>query len=205
MRSAKSLHNQWRGIPPDVVQKLVDLDGSRNVGVIHWGQVELRGEFFRLSAEDQAAILGPAPNPSTVSKVEMKDLVHVVNAIAQQEGLPQEEVSPVPAGKLAANSLSDWAQSLLTTGSRKGRLVKTFFSKGHDPGLGDRVARSFRSKYEELRDKGSVGDDIFFELWRYAGGGDQHTSRHEAAVLAVLSFLFEECEIFEAPRTGTPE
>jgi ABC-3C protein len=85
-------------------------------------------------------------------------------------------------------------------GSKKGKLVKRFFAEWHDPQLGDRIARAFRSKYEELRTANILGDEAFFALWRFAGGGSKESLNHEAAVLAVLAFLFEECEIFEAPR-----
>jgi hypothetical protein len=44
-----------------------------------------------------------------------------------------------------------------------------------------------------------LANEAFFELWKFAGGGSQKSIELEAAVLAVLAFLFEECEIFEAP------
>jgi hypothetical protein len=42
-----------------------------------------------------------------------------------------------------------------------------------------------------------VGDETFHALWKFAGGGNQKSIQHEAAVLALLAFLFEECDIFE--------
>jgi hypothetical protein len=48
-----------------------------------------------------------------------------------------------------------------------------------------------------LRNNGKVGDDIFHELWKFAGAQTHATAAQESAVLALLAFLFEECEIFE--------
>ena len=195
------VHNQWRGIPGEVLQKLLAINGSNGVTILRWSEIEVKGEFFKLAPEAQSFLLGPAPTPQTVSQVQMKDVVAVVNVVAQQDAPPPEEVQQVPSGKLRANGLSQSVESLLTTGSRKAKLVKDFFSRWHDPELGDRIAKSFRSKYEALRDGGTLSDEAFFELWKFAGGGSQKSVEHEAAVLALLAFLFEECDIFEAPRS----
>jgi hypothetical protein len=197
------VHNQWRGVPAEVLQKLLQLDGKNGVSVLRWCEPEIRDEFFRLTAEVQALLLGPAPTAQALSRVEMRDVIQVANGIAQQEVPPPEEIREVPAGKLKANLLSVDAQSLLTLGTRRANLVKRFFAEWHEPELGDRIARAFRSKYEKLKSDGIMGDECFRELWAFAGGGAQSSMNREAAVLAVLAFLFEECEIFEAPRRGT--
>jgi hypothetical protein len=57
------VHNQWRGVPPDVLQKLLAIDGTNAVSVLSWCEPELHDEFFRLSPENQALLLGPAPTP----------------------------------------------------------------------------------------------------------------------------------------------
>jgi hypothetical protein len=194
------VHNQWRGVPAEVLQKLLRLDLSDGVKVTRWCETELREEFFRLAPEIQELLLGPSPTTQTLAHVQMKDVIYVANAIAQQSAPPPEEIREVPAGKLKSNALSDCVQELLKLGSRKSKLVKNFFSNWHDPELGDRIATSFRKKYEELRASGAVGDETFNALWKFAGGGDQKSIQHEAAVLALLAFLFEECEIFEPAR-----
>ncbi len=191
------VHNQWRGIPADVLQKLLKMHNELGVKVLRWCEPELRQEFFQLTLELQALLLGPAPTPQTLAHIQMKDVVDVANAIAQQTPPPPEEIREVPAGKLKANALSEYAQALLKLGARKSRLVKSFFSQWHDPELGDRIARAFRAEYETLRAQSVLGDEAFHALWKFAGGGDQKSVAHEAAVLALLAFLFEECDIFE--------
>ena len=193
------VHNQWRGIPADVMLKLDDAHGRNGVSVLRWCEPEVHDEFFRLTPESQAFLLGPAPTSRAFAHIQMKDVIDVANAIAQQEAPSPEEIKEVPADKLNANALSSHVQTLLKMGSRKAKLVKNFFARWHDPELGDRVAGAFRSEYEVLRARGAIGDEVFFELWKFAGGGSQKSIEHEAAVLALLAFLFEECEIFEAP------
>jgi hypothetical protein len=195
------MHNQWRGVPAQVLEKLLSVNGRKGVKALRWCEPELRAEFFLLPPETQSLILGPAPTPQTLLRIEVKDLIPVVNAIAQLDAPPPEEVKAVPAGKIEANALSDNVRALLTIGSRKAKLVQNFFAQWHDPELGDRVARAFRSRYDGLRSQGITGDDAFLDLWKFAGAASMSTVAHEAAVLAVLAFLFDECDIFEAPRT----
>ncbi len=199
MTSWVFVHNQWRGIPPAVLQKLLAINGSNGVAVTRWCEPELHDEFFKLSPENQSVLLGPVPTLQSLARIQMKDVIAVANVIAQQEAPPPAEIKQVPAGKLRSNSLSPYVQSLLAMGSRKSKLVKKLFAEWHDPELGDRIARAFRIKYEELRAADILADEAFFELWNFAGGRLQDSIAHEAAVLAVLAFLFEECEIFEAP------
>jgi hypothetical protein len=196
------VHNAWQGVPPDVLKKLLAVNGTGGVKVLQWCEIELRNEFFQMSDVDQIAVLGPSPSIENIMRLELRDVVVVANAIAQQEAPLVGEVAQVPAGKLDANSLSEFPRDLLTIGSRKSRLVKELFDKWHDPQLGDRIAATFRSKYIALRDSGNVGDELFHLLWQFAGGGSQKTPAHEAAVFALLSFLFEECEIFEPAHQG---
>lgn len=196
------VHNQWRGIPADVLQKLLELHKEDGVNVSSWCEPELRNELFRLTTEAHVLLLGPAPTPQTMAHIQMKDVIDIANAIAQQAAPPPEEVKEVPAGKLKANALSDYVQTLLKLGAQKSKLVNSFFENWYDPELGDRIATAFKKEYEGLRAKGIIADNAFHALWKFAGGGNQMSAAHEAAVLAILAFLFEECEIFEPAMVG---
>ena len=193
------VHNQWRGIPAEVLEKLLNMDGTHGISVLRWCEPELRDEFFRLGPDAQALLLGPAPTAQAISRVEMRDVIQVAGVIAQQEIPPAGEIHEVSAGKLSVNSLSIDVQNLLRAGSVRSKLVKKLFAEWHDPQLGDRIARTFRSEYERLKASGVTGDECFRQLWAFAGGGAQPSMKLEAAVLALLAFLFEECEIFENP------
>ena len=65
----------------------------------------------------------------------------------------------------------------------------------------DRAAQAFRTKYLELKAEGVLPDKIFFRLHVFARGSLGQEPRLEAAVLSVLAYLFEECDIFE-PAVG---
>jgi hypothetical protein len=58
------------------------------------------------------------------------------------------------------------------------------------------VAEAFRQRYRSLKAVGLRPDQIFGQLQAFAGGMDGDPS-HQGAVLAVLSYFFERCDIFE--------
>jgi hypothetical protein len=66
------VHNQWRGVPADVLQTLLSLDNKNDVKVLTWCEVELRNEFFRLSDEQQAFLLGPAPTLQSFARIQLR-------------------------------------------------------------------------------------------------------------------------------------
>lgn len=194
------VHNQWRGLPADVISDLVALETKNKIPVSHWGEPELKNEVFQLPYVDLAAVLGYAPTRETVSKLGIEDLRPVIEALASQQPPTEAEIKPVPQDKLDANGLSQDVRLLLVIGMQKSSLVQRFFLKWHDPLLGDRIAKTFRKKYEDLKAEGIFGDNAFLELWSFAGGSQKQFPKKEAAVLAVLAFLFEECEIFEPSK-----
>lgn len=85
----------------------------------------------------------------------------------------------------------------------KAGLVGAFFRQWHDETLGERVAESFREKYQSLRGQ-SRPDDIFAALESWTGGGERGSPKHRLAVLAVLAYYFDSCDIFEEPRHFGP-
>jgi hypothetical protein len=194
------VHNSRQGLGPDVLKKLLDLEkGNPQIKITHWGFEELRNKVFLLPDEGIAALLGPAPSRKDITKLAFEDLRIVLVGIGRQYRLIDSEIRPVPAGKLSANALSGDVEILMKTGMAKSDLVKRFFDDWHDPTLGDRVAERFKEEYTALKKNNVLPDDIFSQLFVFAGGGERGTPTHEVAVLAVLAHLFEECDIYERP------
>lgn len=195
------VHNDPDGVAADVLKLLEDLEKAHKpIKTGQWGKADLRAVFFALRESDLAKLLGPPVSLRDVQNIEVKDLQPVLSRIAKQSALPDEEIRPVPADKLAANLLSDNVAMLLRAGMGKSDLVKKCFEHNTDPMLGDRVAATFRTKYDALKAEGLVPDVIFQELKIFTTGSQLGgTTDHEAACLAVLAYLFESCDIFERP------
>ncbi len=104
----------------------------------------------------------------------------------------------IPPGKIEANDLTESVSTLIKSGLTKSPLVSAFLDTWYDESLGERLAVSFRKKHEELRGT-MLPNRIFTELQTWAGGTQIGTPEHQMAVLTVLAYYFERCDIFEEP------
>jgi hypothetical protein len=196
------VHNSKKGLPPGILKKLVELEKEQNVKgnplkLINWGCSELMTNVFSLSDNDVSSLLGLAPTRYSITSIGFAEIGVVVKGIEGRAPAEIEHIFKPPAEKIRLNRLSKYAESLLHAGMMKSKDVGDFLNKYHDPTLGDRLAAAFKAEYELLKAKGLEPDRIYSELWQFAGGRIRGTNEEESAVLAVLSYLFEKCDIFE--------
>lgn len=193
------VHNSREGLGPDVTKVLLDLGAAHAPMIVtHWGFAELRQETFALDEVELASLLGPAPTRSQMVALGLESLAPVLDQIARLRPVADPDLRPVPADKLQRNMLSGAVESLLKAGMSRADLVRKYFKL--KPTLQDQIAESFRTRYVELRST-QTPDNIFSELQRFAGGALVPEPDTQAAVLAVLAFFFEECDIFERPNS----
>lgn len=194
------VHNATDGLPPHVQQLLLDFEAANpGVQVQPWCLEELRLIFRKLSAEDKASWFGPALTDVTRINLAYADLRSVLERLAALPVPPMTDVRDVPAGKIEANALSEAVARLLKEGMIKSPLVAEFLNQWHDETLGERLAEAFKAEYCRLRGQNGP-NQIFAEIQSWAGGDQRGTPEHELAVLAVIAYYFERCDIFEEPR-----
>lgn len=106
-----------------------------------------------------------------------------------------------PDRKIALNDLSPVVGSLLKMGGAKAHEVaQTIIGLAQfDPSAPQRLKSGFQTKYEDFKNEGFWGDDLFFAMLSWASGDGAHADRH-AAGLCVLSHLFILCEVFERDK-----
>lgn len=194
------VHNAVDGLPPHVHKVLLDFEKTNPaIKLEPWCLEELRAVFRCLTVEDMESWFGYAPTAETKAKLVFQDLRVVLETLADRSAQPVQAVKDVPHGKIEANMLSDSVATLIREGMTKAPLVTAFFDGWHDVMFGERIAKSFRAKYESLR--GNLApNQIFEELQNWAGGEARGTPEHELAVLTVIAYYFERCDIFEEPR-----
>jgi hypothetical protein len=198
------VHNAEDGLPPHVHELILNFEKD-NLGIVlePWGLEELRLIFRRLSSDDCASWFGLVPTEATKAKLGFKELQVVFETLAGKAAPPSSVINPVPQDKIEANALSEAVSSLIKNGMSKSPLVSAFLETWYDETLGERLAVAFRKEYERLR--GTISpNQIFSELQAWAGGSQRGTPEHEMAVLTVLAYYFERCDIFEEPRTVRP-
>lgn len=189
------VHNSETGLGPDVTKKLLDLDAAHEVTVSHWGEEELRQKVFELTQDNLASLLGPAPNLRDMLDIGLEALAPVLDQVAAMRAPESPDLRPPPADKISRNMLSQHVETLLKAGMTRAELVRKYFSV--QPTSQDEIAQSFRQQYEVVRASGMSPDETFSELQRFAGGEAVPSPAKQCAVLAVIAFFFEECDIYE--------
>lgn len=199
------VHNDGRGLPPNAVKYL---DGLRQnhapLMIATWSEPELLDLTMRLDLAALQALFGPAASIAIVDRLVMSDLVPIIEALQRQEPSPSDPpLTPPSPAKLAKNALSEDSGLFLRIGRRKSALVDTFFRKIPRPDLGERIAEAFRLRYAELKALDLPADTIFKHLQDYAGFNGE--PKRQGAALAVLTYFFDSCDIFEDPIPGSLE
>lgn len=198
------VHNAIGGLPTHVLNTLLDFEKANpGISVKPWGLEELRLVFRRLSHCDLASWLGPAPTEETKNRLGFRDLQIVLESLAGKAAASGTAVKDVPPGKIEANALSETVSTLIKNGMAKAPLVSAFLDSWHDETLGERLAVAFRAEYERLRGTRHP-NGIFSDLQTWIGGSQVGTAEHQMAVLTVLAYYFERCDIFEEPRGAQP-
>ena len=195
------VHNDARGLSPEVVRRL-DALRSRHPSVVieTWSEGQLAKLAARLDQTGWELLFGYVPSPSDIEEVALDDVAEVVSYLEQVEPSATEDPLAAPSvDKIAKNELSGDVLELLRAGKRKDHLVKRFFESHPRPYFGEKIAEAFRGRYRELKDSGKAPDDIFVGLQRATGAPG--SAKGQVAALAVLSYLFDRCDIFEDPES----
>lgn len=199
MREWVLVYNRPRGQSPLSAHLLDELRKQYpQIKISVWGEAQLQELVNKLDLSARRSIFGFAPNKTGMETLVMEDLKPVIDELQRTEPSPGEEpLTPPSVEKLEKNELSAEVAYLLKMGRRKENLVETYFHKNPRPDLGERIAEEFRRRYSQLKENGRLPDGIFTHLQEYAGGG--RDLKQQGAALAVLSYFFERCDIFEDP------
>ena len=193
------VHNDPQGLTAPSIKLLGQLREKYPAITIEvWAKTQLEKLMNNLDLSALNSIFGYAPNKMGMETLVMEDLKPVIDTLQRTEPSPGEEpLTPPSVEKLEKNALSADVAGLLKLGRRKEALVETYFRKNPRPDLGERIAEEFRRRYAQLKEDGKSPDGIFAHLQKYAGGGEG--PKQQGAALAVLSYFFERCDIFEDP------
>jgi hypothetical protein len=193
-------HNATNGLPPHAFSLLLNFEKSNPGFMLEpWGLEEFRLIFRKLNIDDLISWFGAAPTEKIKASLGFADLQPVLESIGQRPAASDSLVCDVPMGKIEANALSESVATLIKSGMSKSTLVEKFFDQWYDETLGERTAEAFRSEYQLLRET-HTPDAIFQELQAWAGGRDLGTPERQMAVLTVIAYYFERCDIYEAPK-----
>lgn len=197
MKRWEFVHNDVRGLPAEAIKKLEDLRAvNLPTEIAVFGEAEMRKVVMGLALHQLEDLFGVVSSQRTLERLDFASLRPVLIAIQRRDPGAQPPLGAPSASKLQHNALSPDAAALLRQGRRREKLVQDFFDVWPDPSFGEDVAEAFRARYQALKSAGLGPDQIFSQLQTFSGGMEGEPS-HQGAVLAVLSYFFERCDIFE--------
>ena len=198
MKSWVFVHNSKRGIPPFVLNKILDIKSANpDKSILIWGPEELEKLLFDLEDSFLTDLYGYMPTREDLTGMRNNDIKKIIEQISRTDGVETQGMSPVSSRKLYVNNLSEEVRSLIKIGLTKSEAVNSYFSRNYDAKLGDKIASTFNKKYEELKTMELSPDDIFVKLQEFISQGTTMSAKEQVASLAVLTYLFERCDIFE--------
>jgi hypothetical protein len=114
---------------------------------------------------------------------------------------PSEDLAPPtpPLRKMQHNALTSSIATYYKIGQLRFSDIETFINDatGWDLTFGDRLKAGFSAQYDSFWDRGLRGDDLYIALAEWASGGSQASFDRQAAGVAILSYLFHICDVFE--------
>jgi hypothetical protein len=194
-------HNAHDGRVPSWLT--LELDRLRqahpNITIETLGYWELHHEALQLDQGQLVDLFGPFPSLRDLLSVQFEDVRPLLDYVARQSAPVDTPPRLVPPTKLVYNRLSEDVEYCLRSGMIKAAVVRDYLDGTPDKELGARVTSAFRAEYDRLKQEESDPDRIFYGLRVFAQGQFVQAPRTEGAVLAMLAYLFEECDIFERP------
>jgi len=129
-------------------------------------------------------------------------------AIEGSSVLPSTALHAIPPSrKLLHNSLFASSERLITFGLMRSDAVRRYLqvmASQIDPDFPGRLRAGFVAEYGTFWERGLRGDALFLGMKEFAGGGTDSSFERQAAGLAVLSYLFQVCDVFEEPPDDPP-
>ncbi|MFF8448624.1 ABC-three component system protein [Streptomyces leeuwenhoekii] len=200
------VHNDREGLGPDALKTILELNKRHGADkATSWGREALRKRVMDLGMSDLKSLFPGVPTIEDFIETGMEQIQPVLDHLERARVPARPDRRPVPEDKIEYNLLSDATRSLITMGMQPAQLVRNYYRRVSDELLRDQTAQAFSEKYQELRASGLSPDDVYWQLRKWVAGTSASGPSREVAVYGVLTYFFEECDIFLRPEEGHEE
>lgn len=133
-------------------------------------------------------------------EVDFQELEEVTkHLLVNFSNLPETKyILTPPEEKMRRNGLTEQSKNYILHGMIKSEEVRRFIQTKTltDSKFAERLKAGFLAQYYSYVQQSYAGDELFEALCNFASSHG-HTFKHQAAGIAVLVYLFEDCEVFE--------
>ncbi|MDP8212103.1 MAG: hypothetical protein P9X22_02275 [Candidatus Zapsychrus exili] len=199
-----ALNDKYKGTYHSLEEKLSEIE-KEYVGIkcSSFLSKNLEDVFFELSDEQIVSVLGPLPDPLNISDVNFGAMNEVINHLMGMKFAYNEERIPKNPDfdkKIVFNNLSESVASLLNQGNYQNHVIKDYFEK-NSISLKSDIKEIFVNYYsngvKEVNNDINKSDAVFFYILTKAS--PKRTRPVQDAVLVLMAYYFECCDIFQTP------
>ena len=197
------VNDKYKGVGPQFYKEIAEVQKEHaDVKAALFLAKDLEDVFFLLPERDQRRIIGYIPSVNDVD-IEYGVVREVVEFLLQIPSVPMKEHIPDNPDfdrKIVFNHLGKATANKLNTYRLQQYKLDDFFSL-QSAAIKDDLRVVFSTLYanamEEVPDSSSKNDEVFWTIFKKSY--PHHNLATEAAILTLMSYYFEYCDIFEAP------
>jgi len=198
------LNDKFKGVSPELYKLASELSKKYSVICSLYLAKDLENDFFNLSEIQKKMIVGDYPTSSSIEDIDYTSLTEVIHYILGRQMVYTTESIPKKPDfdeKIKFNKLNSKVANLLHTGSYQNFVVNDFFrvnSDFHKDELRNKFNQIYHEAIELIEESDIKNDEVFFYILNQTS--PNNTLPYQSAVLILMSYYFEYCDIFETPK-----
>ena len=202
MKTWQIVINDRHGLQAEATKQVELLrDAHKHILIETFGPVEIEKLALTLSLDDLGGLFNVyfSQKDTEIMRVRFDEIGIIVNSLAGNDPIPKLGTLARPAqDKANHNNLDEEIRILLTRGQVLAQRVDRYFNDTGKVEQGERIGRQFSDVYKDMKSSGNDPNQIFFEFIDICGGLHRPQGQRNA-VLAVVTYYFNQCDIFENP------
>lgn len=200
-----TVNDKYKGLYPAIYEALAELEKDNTVVKFNpFIAKDLEDVFINLPDDDIIDVVGFIPSSETIEMVDYSILSQVVGYLVEnlkplsiEEKLDRKEFDD----KIKFNTLSKTIADLLYVSSYQVSVLDEFFQYSSSytrKELSDIFKALYNEAKEGIADVENASDRIFLDILTKAS--PKNTKFVQDAVMVLMSYYFEVCDIFETPE-----
>lgn len=144
------------------------------------------------------------PVTDRVYRIGLSDLEPLLTHLTAQRrrATSQAPAREVPPYKIDYNDLDPEDRNEVILSTRYTPQVDDYYRQRRDVTERDEVAQGINVYYQEIKADYDDPADVLWKLQEYVAGNARGRRDRERAVMVVLTYFFETCDIFEEPPSN---
>lgn len=203
MKAWSFVHNMLDGTPTDVtVLKLAEMRTAHpdhKFGLM--GHSGFEDRIFKMAESDIVALIGAAASAEDTRNMRMELVAELIDAtmaaVDQAPTFGDQDPLPVPAKKLDYNKLPNHWRHTIESQLVNAKLVGEYVRSHRDALRGPKIGKLFKTRYVSLKAQNLSPGSIMGKLHQHVIGVGAYDNERVVAANALLTYLFNACEIFE--------